>query len=314
MIRFAALVCTYQGERFLEEQLQSLTVQSTPLTEVHMHDWGSTDGTRAITSAWAKNQRSRCPVFENLHEKPLGPARSFLLGLQDLLTRSDATHIFFCDQDDVWFADRVQRYKELLSVSKTPPSLVFSDVSLIDEKGCRLADSFYEKSLSPYKTQVVANSPDLPLVSPALGMSMCISRELAEILVTHRNAPWPMHDWAALMLAIMFDLPTAYLTDATAAYRQHSDNLRGSPGISKLGPRLQRLTDRRRQVLALRRWAIEGSKPLPTKAKNFFPASRIACATRVLRSKNLRLWYRLTFALILMFSPNSKPKDRASID
>ena len=227
----------------MEEQLQSLTVQSTPLTEVHMHDWGSTDGTRAITSAWAKKQR----------------------------------------------------YKELLSVSKTPPSLVFSDVSLIDEKGCRLADSFYEKSLSPYKTQVVANSPDLPLVSPALGMSMCISRELAEILVTHRNAPWPMHDWAA-------------------AYRQHSDNLRGSPGISKLGPRLQRLTDRRRQVLALRRWAIEGSKPLPTKAKNFFPASRIACATRVLRSKNLRLWYRLTFALILMFSLNSKPKDRRSFD
>ncbi|MEO0435994.1 MAG: glycosyltransferase [Pseudomonadota bacterium] len=310
MICFAALVCTYQGERFLHEQLESLASQSRPLAEVHIHDWGSTDGTRTIARTWAATEGHRCAIQVHTHDEPLGPERSFLSALENLLTHSDASHIFFCDQDDVWFKDRVQRYEALLSSSANAPSLIFSDVSLIDEAGNQLAESFYGQTLSPYKKRVSGKSPDLSLVNPAIGMSMCISRELAEILVTHRGAPWPMHDWAALMLAVLLDLPTAFLADPTAAYRQHSDNLRGSPGIKKLKPRLQRLASRKSQQRALRAWANGCPEPLSTRAGSFFPVSRAACAARVLRSTNLRLWYRLMYALILFFSPELEAAER----
>ena len=109
----SVVICTYNGEKFLREQLDSLLAQTYPLLEFIVSDDHSTDKTPAILKGYAEKD-TRFRIF--LHQNNCGPNKNFERAIQ--LANSD--HIAICDQDDVWAPDKIS-----LMMSAWQPSTKF---------------------------------------------------------------------------------------------------------------------------------------------------------------------------------------------
>jgi glycosyltransferase involved in cell wall biosynthesis len=308
---FAVVICTHNGERFLPAQLRSIAAQTHPAAEVHVHDWGSTDGSVALIDAWRASQATGVATSFVRHDRAPGACESFFEALAVSLRRSRSSHFLFCDQDDIWHARKLERYAAHLERQDT--DLLFSDVELIDAAERKIAPSMYCSWRSPYRPRVSLDSRDLAIVNPSVGMTQCLSRRLALLLLEHRDAPWPMHDWAAILLCKIYGLNSAYLPEALGAYRQHAANARGAPSGRQLAARLARLGARRRQLQGLSVWA-ESLDEIPRRtAQPLFASTRRACAGAVFASRNLRAWYKLLLVVTMLLGRGSL-NDRRSPD
>lgn len=101
MVCTSVALATYNGARFLREQLESLADQSHLPAELVVGDDGSTDETLAILEEFRK--RAPFPVRIHCNETNLGYARNFLATAQ----RCRGDWIAFCDQDDVWLPNKL---------------------------------------------------------------------------------------------------------------------------------------------------------------------------------------------------------------
>ena len=140
------LLATYNGERFLPEQLESLFHQAFQDFTVLIRDDGSTDDTLKIISAYQKKYPAKITLIKD-DKKNVGATQNFAI----LLENTTADYIFFCDQDDVWLPDKISiSLKEIQSLeveNNQIPCLVFSDMRAIDEDGNITADSVWSKLL-----------------------------------------------------------------------------------------------------------------------------------------------------------------------
>ncbi len=121
-------MCTYNGERFLQKQLESFVQQSILPDELVVCDDGSTDKTLEILNEFQKTAPFDVQIIQN--EKKLGYARNFEKAGQ-LCSRSI---VFFSDQDDVWLP---QKNEQTLRFFEEHPDagLVLLEAELIDAEG-----------------------------------------------------------------------------------------------------------------------------------------------------------------------------------
>lgn len=101
-LKISIAMCTYNGERFLREQLDSIAAQTRLPDEVVVCDDGSTDDTMAILETWAKEAPFEVRIYQN--EKNLGYAKNFEKAIS--LCVNDI--IFISDQDDYWMPDKME--------------------------------------------------------------------------------------------------------------------------------------------------------------------------------------------------------------
>lgn len=105
------VMCTYNGEKYLREQLDSIVNQTYPIKELLVQDDCSTDGTCDIVREYAQ----RYPYIRLIqNERQLGCNRNFYTAMQ----KADADFVAFSDQDDIWEPDKIAIQVETL----TPPS------------------------------------------------------------------------------------------------------------------------------------------------------------------------------------------------
>lgn len=117
-------MCTYNGERFLREQLDSLIAQDYRPLEIHIVDDQSTDNTWNILNEYAK-----CHDFLHIHKNDTnqGVTKNF----EKALTLCHGKYISFCDQDDIWLPHKVSTHIAEIGES----SLTYSELSYINENG-----------------------------------------------------------------------------------------------------------------------------------------------------------------------------------
>jgi glycosyltransferase involved in cell wall biosynthesis len=204
------LLSTFDGARYLPEQLDSVAAQRDVAVVVTVRDDGSTDATLDILHQYAT--RFRLTVHRGAN---VGAARSFLALLH--LAEANADYYAFCDQDDVWYADKLSSAGRMLA-GITGPALYCSALHYIDAVGRRTGTWQAAKSAS-FENALVENV--------AIGCTIVLNRPARELLIrcTPRHAV--MHDaWAYLVIAafgtIVID-PTPH-----AAYRQHEANAFGA--------------------------------------------------------------------------------------
>jgi glycosyltransferase involved in cell wall biosynthesis len=124
-------VCTYNGERFLREQLDSLIRQDYPNLEIIVSDDCSSDATLEILEEYAETH-TQITVFQN--SSNLGFVRNF----EKCLRLCSGQYIALCDQDDIWFPEKISSlYNEIGSAD-----LIYSAVELIDHAGTKLSTPF----------------------------------------------------------------------------------------------------------------------------------------------------------------------------
>lgn len=126
-------LCSYNGERFIEEQLASIAAQTMQADEVIISDDGSSDHTVYIINSFIKqnNLERSWKVIEN--KQTLGYPRNFYIGIE----RCRGEYIFFADQDDIWEADKISVMTEILQSHNNINVLACSH-DAIDENGKKI--------------------------------------------------------------------------------------------------------------------------------------------------------------------------------
>jgi glycosyltransferase involved in cell wall biosynthesis len=127
-MKIIVLMSTYNGEKYIREQLDSLINQDLRPTKILIRDDGSKDDTLNILEDYA----SKYNFIEYYYEKNLGPAKSFF----DLINKcEDADYYALCDQDDVWFSDKLSSAINMLEKEDHNIPLLYAGRFIItDEK------------------------------------------------------------------------------------------------------------------------------------------------------------------------------------
>jgi glycosyltransferase involved in cell wall biosynthesis len=215
-------LATYNGERYLAEQLASLERQTLPPAEVVICDDCSTDRTAVVAEDFAR--RSRFPVHLQINEARLGFADNFLAAASKC--RGEA--VAFCDQDDVWHEDKLRRCAAAFAPGVV---LVAHTCAVVDEHLHPLGRVFPR-----IRREWVADPLESDKWFHMPGMAMVFAAELLQVADWRRRprshfAPGGMifHDeWIHVLAQVCGRI--AFLPDTLGVYRQHGVNVTGAPG------------------------------------------------------------------------------------
>jgi glycosyltransferase involved in cell wall biosynthesis len=136
-VRISVAMCTYNGSRFLKEQLQSIACQSTLPVELVICDDGSTDDTIQILSAFATQVPFDVRMFVN--RERLGAVKNF----EKAISLCGGEIIALCDQDDIW---KPHKLAKLVEAFQNHPEAVyaFSDAEMVDDLGAPLGYTLWD--------------------------------------------------------------------------------------------------------------------------------------------------------------------------
>lgn len=215
------LMSTYNGEKYLENQLLSLLMQRYKDWTLYIRDDGSTDSTLAIIERFSQlDQRIR--LVEQGDN--LGYGASFM----KLMQYSTADYIAFCDQDDIWFEDKLLRcleQAEQLNDDITPLLVCCQGYTYADQTGTITG------TLTPqYQAKALQNF--LFLNGGYQGCLFLVNKAMVDIARTYTK-PVHGHDNIMCLIAHSFGV-VHFLKIPLMLYRQHRFNLSGNVGISFL--------------------------------------------------------------------------------
>ncbi|MEO9824060.1 MAG: glycosyltransferase family 2 protein [Paracoccaceae bacterium] len=231
MTQVDILLATYNGAKYLPEQLASLEAQTHKDWRLIVRDDGSDDGSVDLIRHWANDVGRALVVLED-GETRLGPAASF----GRLIERSDAPYFACCDQDDFWMSHKVERLlSEIQSLENElgadKPLLVHCDLDVVDANLNPTGKRFWEESHIAFVDLEPAQSFDrarasLLLQNVVTGCAMMGNADLRQ-----RATPVPdgvhVHDWWLALIAGYFGAVRA-VDEPLIKYRQHGANTIGA--------------------------------------------------------------------------------------
>lgn len=215
--KVAILLCTYHGQHYLSQQLDSFAAQSHTNWEV----WASDDGSRDDTHAILEDYQQKWPAGRlSIHFGPAkGPAANFL----SLTCKAsiEADYYAYSDQDDVWEPNKLARAVEWLeTIPENIPALYCSRTRLVDANNNEIGMSpLFSKPLS------FANA----LMQNIGGGNTMVFNNAARNLLREagENLPVIIHDWWVYMVVTGCGGKVFYDSEPTLRYRQHDGNLIG---------------------------------------------------------------------------------------
>lgn len=214
----AVLMCSYNGEAFLADQLDSIERQSYRGWTLVISDDGSKDGSSAIFQQYCNRWGSdRLSVVR-------GPQKGFVANFLSLTCRADiqADYFAWCDQDDIWNDEKLQVAVEWLqSQPSDVPALYCGRTQLVSDSGVALGFS-PRFSLPPHFSNA--------LVQSIAGGNTMVFNQAARKLIMEAGADVvvPSHDWWAYQLVTGAGGIVHYDPEPRMQYRQHDENLIGS--------------------------------------------------------------------------------------
>jgi len=210
----------YNGERFLEEQLDSLVRQTHSEWVLFWRDDGSSDAALAILQRFetlAGKGKSRFVAGSG----GLGATGSYLTLLASAL-REQFQYFAFADQDDVWFEDKIARgLAALADVAPDLPALYCARQELVDEQL-----SYLRKSPDFARD---AGFPSALTQNVATGCTIIMNRAAAEVVLSIRAPRSTLHDWWCYITVSAAGGRIIGDSSTVLYYRQHAGNLIGSP-------------------------------------------------------------------------------------
>lgn len=214
----AILMCTFNGERFLRQQLESFCEQTHKNWTLLVSDDGSSDSTLKILAEYTKRlgpQQLR--IIE-------GPKKGYVANFLNVTRSVDSTAEFYAwaDQDDIWTNDKIEAALDILREdSSNSPTLYCSRTHLISESGALIGYSKNFRRRPQFLNALVQ--------SISGGNTMVFNRAALELLNrTDKNLGVVSHDWWAYQLISGAGGKIHYDSVARVLYRQHSENIIGN--------------------------------------------------------------------------------------
>ena len=219
------LLSTYNGAKYLPEQIKSVLNQSFTDWHLLIRDDGSTDETLNILNEYAEKYPLKIKRVVD-DSGNVGVIRSFEI----LLKNSTADYIMFCDQDDFWLPDKIELSVEKIlqmekQFGKNIPFLVHTDLKVVDENRNVISDSMWKfVGLQPKK--ILKSIYNLALCNCVTGCTILMNKKAKEVSIPFVY-PVEMHDaWIALCVKKYGEID--FVDTPTIEYRQHEKNLYGA--------------------------------------------------------------------------------------
>lgn len=202
-MKISVCMATYNGEKYIKEQLASILPQLQENDEVIISDDSSTDKTTEIIESFndkriilIKYQKFKSPIFN----------------FENSLKKATGDVIFLSDQDDVWMNNKVAILLKYLNDF----DLILSDAFVVDENLNVISDSFY--SINGSKKGLLKNI----IKNSYLGCTMAFNRK-----ILNKSLPFPktipMHDWWLGLIGEKYG-KTFFVKEKLIKYRRHGEN------------------------------------------------------------------------------------------
>jgi rhamnosyltransferase len=229
-LKVAILLATYNGEKYLEEQLRSILNQKDVEIYIFISDDGSTDTTLKIIRKYADQYPN---IIISNEQRVGGPAKNFYQLIKKINV-NDYDYLALADQDDLWPEYRLSRGIDQLKFYQA--DAYSSDVIAVDEQA--QIKKIIKKS-SPQKKF------DYIFETPGPGCSFIFTRHFCQFLKTELNEKilnFPYHDWLIYALARHHDFKWIIDDAPNLLYRQHEHNFMGANfGLRSRLKRLNRI-------------------------------------------------------------------------
>ena len=211
-MKVVVLLSTYNGEKYLREQLNSLINQSYKDVDILVRDDGSSDSTKKILDEYKNAGKLDWYAGENL-----GASMSFWHLLHHC---HDADYYAFCDQDDVWDKDKLQiAINKLNKEDNSIPLLYCSDVRVVDSKLNLLSEHMVAPMPVDYPHALIRN------LAPGCTF---VFNNAAKLILSQYDVKLgvELHDWLTYQIVLCFG-KVYYDLESHLSYRQHQENVIG---------------------------------------------------------------------------------------
>ena len=213
MEKVCVLMSTYNGEKFLEEQLDSILNQKGEFKlDILIRDDGSSDNTINILKKYQSEGKIKFYLGKNLK-----PARSFI----ELLKNAPESDFYaFSDQDDFWMGNKIESALEKIKEQENELVIYFSNVKLVDK----------DLNLLEHQNKIKKNTLAASFISsPAIGCTMVINKKMREKILEKDffDMEFGMHDSWIYRVGLSIDAAVIYDENAYIKYRQHENNVIG---------------------------------------------------------------------------------------
>lgn len=220
MLNIDIIMATYNGGKYIENQILSILQQSHKEWVLYVHDDGSSDDTLAIISKYAALDKRIVIIEDGITE--LGVGKNFLHTLQ----YSSQDYAIFCDQDDIWLENKI---KELLDRiikidSNTKPVLVYSDGYSWDKDGVIHRESISKAHAKKLEDFIMFNGG-------YQGCSIMMNKVLVELAKSYDEYTYH-HDDLVSLIAHTFG-EVEFYPKQLMLYRQHDNAVTGDKSFEK---------------------------------------------------------------------------------
>ncbi len=205
--KVAVLISTYNGKKYLKEQLDSILNQTYPNIEIVIRDDGSTDSTLELVKEY-QEKHSNIRLKEGTN---IGFIKSFF----KLLEMADADYYAYCDQDDIWLENKIELAVNALNqADNTKPNMAFGNADYYDE------DMNFMSKGEEHKTYSFKNSL---YECVAQGMTMTINHVAKEMIIENIPEKCLFHDWWTYMICSGLGM-VLYNDETVVKYRRFQKN------------------------------------------------------------------------------------------
>ena len=216
------LLSTYNGERYIEDLLESLLGQTYKSIRLIIRDDGSSDRTISILAGYAERYGEKIKLIEA--DDNIGSSASFCF----LAKLATSPYVMFADQDDVWLPEKVEHSIRALA---NGVGMVFCDLAVTDENLNVVAPSMHVSGC--YPVRYILNKPRyMMFLSCVPGCTMLLTRDALDYVLDKGEFPRGLvHDhWVASLVSLRFLIN--YCPESLILYRQHGGNQVGSQVVS----------------------------------------------------------------------------------
>jgi glycosyltransferase involved in cell wall biosynthesis len=216
--RIAILMCTYNGEKYLAEQLDSIQTQTYKNWTLYVNDDGSKDNTVDILKSYQKKWGTKKLIIRR------GPQNGFCQNFLQLINDSkiEADFYFLSDQDDVWMPNKLSHaIKKISTLNPLKPNLYCARTTYVSSD-CKKILGQSELFLKPpsFKNAIVQ--------CVAGGNTMAFNNHLKRFLQRHPKVEVVSHDWWLYIINELVGGETFIDCESTIFYRQHNKSLIGA--------------------------------------------------------------------------------------
>ncbi len=236
----AILLASYNGEKYLKEQIDSIIKQSYTAWSLYIRDDGSNDKTVEIIKKY-------CQLDNRIHfcednDTHIGVKDSFLR----LLENVQSELYMYCDQDDVWLPTKIEHTVDMYNLAREKydtPIVVHTDAEVVDAQLNTISKSYW-KSAHIVPERYNRNYNLLAILTCTQGTTMLFDDKAKKLCFPYGNY-FNMHDWWVSTRVLKNGGHIVALHEATILYRQHSSNVYGvSYGEDlKMSSKIKKLTE-----------------------------------------------------------------------